>query len=153
MSDDHDELHLEMHRAIDQLGKYAIKLQLDFGTGKSKSDIKSLINEVMMEVTDRCMQHGADVIGHVKSFLVAPEGNLMSSIVEHGESAAIKDGLKADSLKGAEFILHVIVHGIWDDEVREQTLEFLEEVMPRYGVSYKILDDYYEVEKGMDHHN
>ncbi|MGE4275278.1 MAG: hypothetical protein AB7E27_04335 [Candidatus Methanomethylophilaceae archaeon] len=151
-NDDHDELHLEMHRAIDQLGKYAIKLQLDFGAGVSKEELKSLINDVMKATTDRCMQHGADIIGHVKSFLVTPEGNLMSSIVEHGQDASMKDGLQTDSIQMAEFVLHVIVHGIWDDEVREQTLEVLEEVLPQHGASYEILEDYYEMEKGMDHH-
>jgi len=153
MSDDHDDLHLEMHRAIDQLGKYAIKLHLDFKEGMEKPLLKKLINEVMRGATDRCMKHGADLIGHVKSFLICPEGNLMSSIVEHGSDASIKDGLKADVVKSAEFILHVIVHGIWDDEVREQTLEVLEEVFGQWNVDYEIVDDYYEVEKGMDHHS
>lgn len=46
----------------------------------------------------------------------------------------------------------VIVHGIWDPEVREQSLEAIEAVFRKYGLSYEIIRDFYEKEKGVAHH-
>ncbi len=153
MSDDHDQLHLDLHRAVDELGKYAIVLHVSSEEDVPKSEIYRFINHIMKRSVQECMANGADIVGHVKSFLECPEGNIMGSIVEADqEEVAMKDSLKADHLRNFEFTMHVIVHGIWDDVVRDLTRSILDEVFDDYSMDFEILDDHYELEKGMDHH-
>ncbi|MDR1405287.1 MAG: hypothetical protein LBJ20_06985 [Candidatus Methanoplasma sp.] len=48
--------------------------------------------------------------------------------------------------------MHIIVHGIWDDEVREHTLEVLPEIFSRHGMPFRLVADYFDVEKSIAHH-
>ncbi len=153
MSEDHDDLHLDLHRAVDELGKYAIVLKVKAENGATKKDIVRFINHIMKRSVQECMENGADIVGHVKSFLYCDEGNIMGSIVDAAQdSVALKDSLPVDSLKEFEFTMHVIVHGIWDDVVRDLTRSILPEVFADHDMDFEILDDHYDVEKGIDHH-
>ena len=60
--------------------------------------------------------------------------------------------LTAKTIERAEVIVHVIVHGLWDPEVREQTLEALDEVSRKHHVRFEIIKDFFEVEKSAAHH-
>ena len=48
--------------------------------------------------------------------------------------------------------MHVIVHGIWDPEVREQTLEVLNDLAKKHDVKFQIIKDSYDKEKSAAHH-
>lgn len=154
MSDDHDhdELHLELHREADELGKYAMKVDVCAPNGLTKEMSKEFIDRLMRSVTASCVDKGADLVGHIKSFFYTPHGNLMSSIVEVGGATVIKDGMEDGQIDRAELILHVIVHGIWDPDVREATLSTIPAIFQAYGLNYDVTEDYYEVEKSIDHH-
>lgn len=161
--DDHDDdhgdptvegsrLHLEMHRAVDELGKYAIELRIVSQKGISKKDIVGFIEELMRTATRNCLDHGADMVGHVKSILTAEEGSIMSSIVDYDRPIRVKDDLDADMVYDSLLTLHVIVHGIWDDVIRDNTKEILPGVAKKWKVPYTIVADYYDTEKSIDHH-
>ncbi len=151
--DDHDDLHLDLHRAVDELGKYAIVINVRSEGGVSKEEVLRFVNHIMKRSVQVCMENGADIVGHVKSFVWSSEGNIMGSIVDAAqEKVAFKDALPVGSLKEFEFTMHVIVHGIWDDMVRDLTRSILDEVFADYDMDFEIVDDHYEVEKGMDHH-
>ncbi len=147
-------LHLEIHRAVDELGKYALELEIKSEKGISKDDLKKFIDEIMRGPTIACLENGADIIGHVKSFLfVDGHGNIMSSIVDERKPTKIKDALNLDVIHDAILLLHVIVHGIWDDKIRELTLGIIPDVFKKWGIEYKILADYFDLEKSIAHHN
>jgi len=153
LSEDNEQLHIEMHRAVDELGKYVIVLRVTSNTGVNKDEVTRFMNQIMKRSVQECMRNGADLVGHVKSFLSCPEGNLMGSIVEADqEEVAIKDSLPVQSINGFEFTMHVIVHGIWDDKVRDLTRSILNEVFDDYDMSFEIVEDYYDTEKGVAHH-
>ena len=61
-------LHLEIHRAVDELGKYALELELISKDGISKDDMKKFIDEIMREPTIACLENGADIIGRELDF-------------------------------------------------------------------------------------
>ena len=146
-------LHLEIHRAVDELGKYAIELELMPKDGISKEKIKEFIDEVMRKPTLACLENGADIIGHVKSMLiVGDKGSIMSSIVDENRPTKMTDAVEVDVIDDAILVLHIIVHGLWDDKIRELTLPLLEEVCAKWGIGYKILADYFDVEKSIAHH-
>jgi len=150
--DDHDKLHLEIHRAVDELGKYAIDIDVDSQEGIKKDVMLKFIDDLMTRVTKSCMDNGADLVGHVKSFLSNDNGNIMSSIIDHRSPARIKDSMGSDIIYKARFMLHIIVHGIWDDRVRESVLDVLDDTFRKWKVPYKVTADHYDTEKSIAHH-
>ena len=149
---EHDRLHLEIHRAVDELGKYAIDIDIDAPDGISKETALGFIDDLMVSVTKNCMENGADLVGHVKSFLSNDDGSIMSSIVDHRMPTRIKDAMDSKTIYNARFMLHIIVHGIWDDHVRESALDVLDGTFRKWKVPYTVTADYYDTEKSIAHH-
>jgi len=46
-----------------------------------------------------------------------------------------------------ELIVHVIVHGMWDPQVREASLDFTKGFMAERSIEYEVVNDFYEKEK------
>ena len=116
-------LHLEIHRAVDELGKYAIELDIH-NKELSKETIKGFIDEMMRQSADDCFRHGADLIGHIKAFYKIDNVNdhtIMFSMVDPSRPTNIQDQIPGETVIGGLFVLHVIVHGIWDDVIRDAT--------------------------------
>jgi hypothetical protein len=120
--------------------------------GIQKSNVLKFIDDLMTSVTKNCMENGADLVGHVKSFFSNEDGSIMSSIVDHRAPTKIKDALNADTIFKARFMMHIIVHGIWDDHVRESALDVLDGVFRKWSIPYEITADYYDTEKSIAHH-
>jgi hypothetical protein len=150
--DEQERLHLEIHRAVDELGKYAVDIDIESPDGLKKDTVLKFINEIMNNITKSCMDNGADLIGHVKSFFSNDNGNIMSSIIDHRAPARIKDSMDSDTIYKARFMVHVIVHGIWDDKVRESVLAVLDPTFRKWNIPYKVTADHFDVEKSIAHH-
>ena len=147
-------LHLEIHRAVDELGKYALEMELKPKEPISKDGIKGFIEELMRTATLECLGNGADLVGHVKSFLIVEgHGSMMSSITDENKPIRIKDALNVEKIDDAILVLHVIVHGIWDDKIRDLTLKVMPGICEKWKIGYNILADYYDLEKSIAHHN
>jgi hypothetical protein len=80
------------------------------------------------------------------------KGSIMSSIVDENRPTKMTDAVEVDVIDDAILVLHIIVHGLWDDKIRELTLPLIEEVCAKWGIGYKILADYFDVEKSIAHH-
>jgi len=157
--DDHDDhederakLHLEIHRAVDELGKYAINIDINSPSGIKKETVLKFIDDLMTSVTKNCMDNGADLVGHVKSFFSNSDGSIMSSIVDHRAPTRIKDSMNSKIIYKANFMMHIIVHGIWDDHVRESALDVLDRTFRKWKIPYEVTADYYDTEKSAAHH-
>ncbi len=146
-------LHLEIHRAVDELGKYAIELDLH-QTGKPKKDVIGFGDDLMRAATQKCFDHGADLIGHVKAFVKVGDDTdtIMFSMVHPEIPTNVEDHMKCDTLDDCLFVLHVIVHGIWDDVIREGTLEVLPDIAKKWDINYTIRADFFDTEKSIAHH-
>ncbi|MDR1405286.1 MAG: hypothetical protein LBJ20_06980 [Candidatus Methanoplasma sp.] len=96
--DESELFHLDIHRAIDELGKYAIEIDLSSDKGIPKDKIKCLIEQSMRESTENCMLNGADMVGHTKSILMCKNGNIMSSLVDTNLPIEIKDNVEGDMI-------------------------------------------------------
>ncbi len=141
--DDYDELHLEMHRAVDELGKFSLHMSADFGKCSPASKSISFVEELLIKVTDACLYNGADLVGHVKALIMVEEGsNVGFSLIHQKIKVNIARHLKGDMIERAEIIVHVIVHGIWDPKVRDLTMGVLKDLAIKNGVTFKILKDH-----------
>jgi len=151
-ADEHDKLHLEIHRAVDELGKYAIDTDISSSKGIAKATVLKFIDDMMVSVTKSCMDNGADLVGHVKSFFSNDDGSIMASIVDHRVPTRIKDSLNSEKIYEARFMFHIIVHGIWDDRVRDSVLDVFDGVFKKWKIPYKITMDHFDTEKSIAHH-
>lgn len=152
MSMDED-VHIAMHREADELGKFATQLKVHAPKAMSREEAAKVLGELLSTVTKSCMDHGADLVGHVKAFLKTANGAMSASLIDPQRGPNIThDFGHGVTFQDAELTMHVIVHGIWDPEVREQSLEAIETVFRKHGLSYEIIKDFYEKEKGIAHH-
>ena len=151
--DEDDDLHLEMHRAVDELGKFSLHMEVEFGKGSKAERAISFVEELLIKVTDACLHHGADLVGHVKAFMMVEDGSTVGfSLIHQNMKVNITRQLKGDVIERAEVIVHVIVHGLWDPEVRDQTMSVLEGLAKERGVPFRIIKDFFETEKSAAHH-
>jgi hypothetical protein len=154
MSGDHEdeELHLEMHRAADELGKFAARLKVRDPKGMSPDGAKKFMDALLVSVTKECFAEGADLIGHVKAFMHTSTGTLMASLVDMNVGAQLTTGLEDRKFNEAEVTLHVIVHGIWDDKVKEASRRGIQKAIGDFHLDLEVLQDYFEKEKSIEHH-
>jgi hypothetical protein len=148
-----EDIHLAMHREADELGKFAIQMKVHAPIEVSRERAANFLDELLVEITKGCFEHGADLVGHVKAFLKAPNGAMSASLIDLSKRSNVTHDFGSDAkFQDAELTLHVIVHGIWDPEVREQSLIAIEKVFKKHNLSYTVVKDYYEIEKGIAHH-
>ena len=141
---------LDMHRSIDGLGKFSVTLKVDTERDINSNEICDLLSNMMIDVTKACFDNGADMIGHVKS--CAHNGDDETRICT-ANLTSFKTGVRTnDMMSGTKFsggyiMLHVIVHGLWDPQVREISLPVIDGLMSDRGLEYRVLRDFFETEK------
>jgi hypothetical protein len=149
-----EKLHIEMHRMVDELGKFSIHMTVRPREPMSPAECEGFLRDLLMQITEECFHDGADLIGHVKAFLTSEHGtSLGASLVDFKLGVVMSNGLDARGLIEGDLTVHVIVHGIWDDDVRHAAMETIERLLPERRMAYTVLQDYYEKEKGMAHHS
>jgi hypothetical protein len=148
-----EELHIEMHRLVDELGKFSIHMTIHPDKVMDPATCEAFVRELLETITKECFHDGADLVGHIKSFVYSEYNTtLAASLIHQDTPVYITNALDKRGLKVGDMTVHVIVHGIWDDTVKHASMESIESVMPKYGIKYDILQDYYETEKGIAHH-
>ncbi len=143
-------LHLEIHRAVDELGKYAI--ELDVQGDMPKAEVVAFVDDFMRTATAKCFDAGADLIGHIKGFVKYDGKMIMFSMVDPSRPTNVEDHMTTDTLGDYLAVVHIIVHGIWDDVIRECALDVLPGIAEKHGAKYKIRADFYDTEKSIAHH-
>lgn len=148
-----EDVHIAMHREADELGKFATQLRVHAPKAMSREEAAKVLGELLTVVTKSCMDHGADLVGHVKAFLKTTNGAMSASLIDPQKGPNIThDFGQGETFQDAELTMHVIVHGIWDPEVREHSREAIDVVFRKYDLHYEVIKDFYEKEKGIAHH-
>ncbi len=148
-----EELHLEMHRAADELGKFSIHMKVHTKEPMDPERAGKFLDHLLVQITEECMRDGADLIGHVKAFLEpANGGTLGASLIDFNTGTQLSNGLTGP-VSDADLTVHVIVHGLWDPDVRHASMEKIENVMAENGVRFEVIKDFYETEKSISHHH
>ncbi|MCL2712366.1 MAG: hypothetical protein FWD37_03715, partial [Methanomassiliicoccaceae archaeon] len=144
------DVELDMHRSIDELGKFSVTLKIDTKRDIPSADLCELLKEMMMNVTNACFEKGADMIGHVKSCAHNADDEIS---ICTANLTSFRTGVKTnDMMSGKKFnngyiMLHVIVHGLWDPQVREISLSAIEKLMSSRKLEYRVMRDFFETEK------
>ncbi|MCE5297166.1 MAG: hypothetical protein LLG16_08720 [Euryarchaeota archaeon] len=148
-----EKLHIEMHRLVDELGKFSIHMTIHPEKLMDKDTCEAFVRELLETIAKECFHDGADLVGHIKAFVYSEhKTTLGASLIHQDMPVNITNALDERGLTVGDMTVHVIVHGIWDDTVKHASMESIESVMPKYGIKYEVLQDYYETEKGIAHH-
>jgi hypothetical protein len=148
-----EELHIEMHRLVDELGKFSIHMTIRPEKVMSRQQSEDFVVQLLKEITKECMHDGADLVGHVKAFLLSEHGTSVGvSLVHLDIPVTVNNSIDSRGLTVGDLTVHVIVHGIWDPDVMHASMETIERLLPEQGIRYDIIQDYYEKEKGVAHH-
>jgi hypothetical protein len=144
------EIELDMHRSIDELGKFSVTLKIDTERSMSSAEICALLEDMMMNVTKACFDAGADMIGHVKACAhnADDEKNICTANLTSFRTGVRTNDMMSGTLFSEGYVmLHVIVHGLWDPQVREISLASINGLMGSYGLEYRVMRDFFESEK------
>lgn len=142
------EIELDMHRSIDNLGKFSVSLKIDSDLQLDDESVINLLKDIMNRVGHSCLEAGADMIGHIKSCAYDKEDRVCSAnLTSFRVGVEHENKLQGRGMRSGYVMLHVIVHGLWDPQVREISLAQIDDVMRINGLSYRIIRDYFESEK------
>jgi len=145
---DQKERQLLTHRASDELGKFSMWLRLYIKDPLDGQRSEEMVLDLMNGITKECFARGADMIGHIKSFLTAEGGSTISvSLIDLDIPPTVQNRFDGTKMMRGELIVHVIVHGMWDPQVRETSLEFTKGFMSERAIDYEVINDFYEKEK------
>lgn len=145
---DQKERQLLTHRASDELGKFSMWLRLYIRDPLDGRRSERMVLDLMNGITGECFARGADMIGHVKSFLTAEGGSTISiSLIDLDIPPTVQNRFDGTMMTRGELIVHVIVHGMWDPQVRETSLEFTKRFMAERSIEYEVVNDFYEKER------
>ncbi len=145
---DQKERQLLTHRASDELGKFSMWLRLYIRDPLDAQRSERMVLDLMNGITEECFAQGADMIGHIKSFLTAEGGSTISvSLIDLDIPPTVQNRFDGTLMTRGELIVHVIVHGMWDPQVRETSLEFTKGFMAERSIDYEVINDFYEKEK------
>lgn len=140
MEERNKKLNLQLHREIDKLGKFGLQLEVFFTQPLSESETKHLLDELLSGIANNCFKNGADMIGHIKAHVRTPQGNLRGSVLDPALGAKI-DGRLESEAKSMVVTLNVIVHGIWDTEVKEASLRTIQTLGNSRGFHYRLIKE------------
>ncbi len=136
---------LEMHRSLDQLGKFSVTVTVDTERRLPDEEVEELLGKMLERVGRRCLDEGAGLIGHIKAYAQdRGEGMCSANLTSFRVGVESENRLGGEGWQEGDIMLHVIVHGLWDPEVRKLTLDELQGVMGEHGLRYRILRDYFE---------
>lgn len=137
----------------DELGKFSIHMKVRMPRPMDPDQAGKFLDHLLVQITEECMRDGADLIGHVKAFLEPVSGGTLgASLVDLKVGTQLSNGLTGP-VSDADLTIHVIVHGLWDPDVRHASIEIIEKVMPENDVKFEVIKDYFETEKSISHHN
>ncbi|MCL1905270.1 MAG: hypothetical protein FWG19_04015 [Methanomassiliicoccaceae archaeon] len=144
------DVELDMHRSIDELGKFSVTLKVDTERDLASGEVCGLLTKMMTNVTKACFDAGADMIGHVKSCAHNSESEnqiCTANLTSFKTGVRTNDMMSGTSFNSGYIMLHVIVHGLWDPQVREISLKAIEELMMHEKLEYRVMRDFFESEK------
>lgn len=148
-----EQVHINIHREADELGKFAALLRFQSGRTIPHQEAAALLDELLVRTSQSSLDNGADLIGHAKAFLRTEKGAISASLIDVTKRSTITyDFVEEADFRNAELTLHIIVHGIWDPEVRVATLDALRKLLNERDIDYELVADHFDTEKGIDHH-
>ncbi|MCL2786063.1 MAG: hypothetical protein FWD81_02425 [Methanomassiliicoccaceae archaeon] len=146
------DVELDMHRSLDELGKFSVTIKVDTERDIPSDEICALLEKMMISVTKACFDNGADMIGHVKSCAhnAGCDDKICSAnLTSFKTGVRTNDMMCGTNFNGGYVMLHVIVHGLWDPQVMKISLTEIEKLMSSYDLEYRMMRNSFDAGKCM----
>ncbi len=113
---------------------YGVAVKLSRPEPMEDAYIKKMAEEMMLAIAEKCMNHGARCIGHIKSHIRTEAGTLKADTigVSHG---AYSTGTLEYPVKDIYLAVNSIIQGIKEEVVKASTLEGIHEVAEGRGLT------------------
>ncbi len=113
---------------------YGVAAKLSRKEAMNEAFLKTMAENMMTAIAQKCMELGARCIGHIKSHLNTPAGTLKADTIgtAHG---VFSTGHVSHPVRDVTIAVNSIVQGIPEHAVKAATLEGLHEVAQNLGLS------------------
>lgn len=112
---------------------YGVAIKLTSAEPLDQGRIRSLAEQMMLRIADRCMVRGARCIGHVKCHLTCEAGAVKADTIGGGH--VFSTGTVEHPVRDLYLAVNSIVQGIREEEVRGATLDGVHEVAEGQGLT------------------
>ncbi len=113
---------------------YGVAAKLSRKEAMDSAFVKTMAEEMMMSIAQKCMDSGANCIGHIKSHIRTEAGTIKADTigVTHGTYST---GKLDHPVKDLYIAINSIIQGIKEEVVKDVTLAGLHEVAEGKGVT------------------
>ena len=113
---------------------YGVAAKVRRNEAMTEAFLKTMAEKMMLSIADKCMDLGANCIGHIKSHINSAAGTIKADTLgtSHG---AFSKGRLTRPVKDFYIAINSIVQGIPEAAVKAATLEGLHEVAEQHGLS------------------
>ncbi len=113
---------------------YGVAAKLSRKESMNEAFIKTMAENMMLAIADKCMDLGARCIGHIKCHLRTASGTIKADTigVTHG---AYSTGKLTGPVKDIYMAINSIIQGIPEAAVKAATLEGMHEIADQRGLS------------------
>jgi hypothetical protein len=113
---------------------YGVAVKLTRRDPMDEATVKSMAEQIMVNIAERCMAKGARCIGHIKSHVRTDAGTIKADTIgaSHG---AFSSGNLTHAVSDLYMAVNSIVQGIHQDQVKLATLDGIHEVAEAHGLS------------------
>jgi hypothetical protein len=113
---------------------YGVAAKLSRTESMDESFLKSMAEQMMVSIAEKCLDLGAKCIGHIKSHLKTPTGTIKADTIGTAHGSYSKGHLDAP-VSELFIAINSIVQGIPEDAVKAATLEGLHEVADNLSIT------------------
>jgi hypothetical protein len=111
---------------------YGVAVKLTREDPMDEASVKSMAEEMMLNIARRCMDQGARCIGHIKSHVRTEAGTIKADTIGESHGAYSVGDLESE-VKDLFMAVNSIVQGIHEDQVKVATLDGVHEVAESRG--------------------
>lgn len=122
----------------EEINAYSLNCMIDGERQMSTRELKRFAEDLMNEVSGRCMNLGAKDIGHIKAYIDYETGFIHADTLGDPSDVVVsgKDGEPSGRFR---LVLNSVIYGLPEEDVRKANEEAIDDLFSRYGL--KILRD------------
>ncbi|MFZ3046581.1 MAG: hypothetical protein WA151_11765 [Desulfatirhabdiaceae bacterium] len=112
---------------------YGVAAKVTHTEPMTEEFVKSMAEQMMLAIANKCIELGAKCIGHIKSHLRTEAGTIKADTIGVGHGC-YSFGRLEHPVRDVFIAINSIVQGIPEDAVKAATLEGMHDVADQYGL-------------------
>jgi hypothetical protein len=113
---------------------YGTKIEIYSAKPLAPPVVEELLKRIVTDIGERCLQAGAQAIGHIKCYLKTEQGYAKADIVRMKDGAYADSRLKS-SITGGSLVINSILLGMHEDELERITMGSIMSLFKEHEIS------------------